>query len=274
MQCFIVVVANVSRSNLAGFTQASLMTIKRIIARLDVKPPNLVKGVHLEGFRVMGSPIDFANEYYAAGVDELMYQDVVASLYERSSIHELVTATVAGVFVPLTVGGGVRTVADVHSLLRAGADKVAMNTGAVRDPSLITHAADAFGAQAVVVSIEAKRYGDTWLVMTDSGREHTGRNVDEWAREVTACGAGEIVLTSIDCEGTSRGFDLGLLEVIRETTGVPIVAHGGIGSAEQAAEAFAVGADGVALASVLHYRRQTVTDIKSDLSRMGFEMRI
>lgn len=246
--------------------------MKRIIVRMDVKPPNLVKGIHLEGFRVMGDPIAKAHAYYEQGADEIAYQDVVASLYQRNSLLDLVTSTASSAFIPLTLGGGLRSVHDVQAGLRAGADKVSVNTAAIADPRLISDLATHFGSQAVVVSIEAKRHNGGWLAMTDSGREHTGRDAVDWAAEAARRGAGEISLTSIDREGTRAGMDIDLIKRVRAAVEVPLVAHGGVGSVEHVRDAFGAGADAVALASVLHYGDLTVRELKRAL-RPEFEVR-
>lgn len=245
----------------------------RIVARLDVKPPNLVKGIHLEGFRKVGDPAEFALSYYEQGIDEISYQDAVASLYGFNSISELVSGTAKNVFLPLTVGGGIRSVEDGKKLLQSGADKICVNTAAVSDPKMIRRLANAFGEQAVVVGIEAKRLGDTWLAMTHSGREHTGQNVVDLAGKLSDLGAGEIFLTSIDCEGTQKGFDLDLISQVRSQSNLSVIAHGGMGSLEDALRAHEAGADGIAIASVLHWKKYSVTDIKEFLKSNGVKIR-
>jgi imidazole glycerol-phosphate synthase subunit HisF len=228
---------------------------RRLIARLDIKGPDLVKGVHLEGLRVLGSPGAFARHYYEGGIDELIYQDVVASLHGRNALEEFVRATARDVFVPLTVGGGLRTLEDVRAMLRAGADKVALNTAAVARPELVREVSRVFGASSVVVAIEAIRQPDgRYLASTDSGREVTSREVVEWARTVESLGAGEILLTSVDREGTGRGFDLDLTARVGRAVSIPVVAHGGAGEPCHLAQALTTGrSDAVAVASLLHY---------------------
>ncbi|HAU1940509.1 TPA: imidazole glycerol phosphate synthase subunit HisF, partial [Legionella pneumophila] len=192
-----------------------MMSNVRLIARLDIKGPNLIKGVHLEGLRVVGNPNEYAMAYYAQGADELIYMDTVASLYGRNNLSEIVKTTAENVFIPITVGGGIRSVDDAKQLLRCGADKVAINTAATKNPTLISDIARRFGSQCVVLSIEAKRTVDgRWEVMTDNGREHTGMDVVDWARNGEEFGAGEILLTSIDQEGTRKGFDLELVKQV------------------------------------------------------------
>jgi imidazole glycerol-phosphate synthase subunit HisF len=227
----------------------------RIIPRLDIKGPNVVKGIHLEGLRVMGRPDEFAKYYYETGADELMFMDVVASLYERNSLHSIISETAKKLFIPLTVGGGLRTIDDIKMVLRAGADKVCLNTAAIKDPNIIYEAALRFGSSTIVVAIEAIRQPDgQYLAYTDNGREHTGTEVFGWAKKVNELGAGEIVITSVDREGTGDGFDLDLVKKISEIVSIPVIAHGGAGKAEDVFQAIHNGScDAVAVASVLHY---------------------
>ena len=221
----------------------------RLIARLDIKGPNLIKGIHLEGLRVVGDPQQYAQDYYQAGVDELIYMDIVASLYGRNNLADIVKRTAENVFVPLTVGGGVRSGDDVRTLLRAGADKVAINTAATRRPELITEVAHKFGSQCMVLSIEAKRSSPgKWEAYIDNGREHTGLDVVEWARRGVELGAGEILLTSVDQEGTRKGFDCHLVEAVSSAVSIPVIASGGMGSSDHLVDAVRAGADAVAMA--------------------------
>lgn len=247
----------------------------RVIPRLDIKGPNLVKGINLEGLRVLGKPRDFASRYYRAGADELIYMDIVASLYGRNNLVDIVEETTKDVFIPLTVGGGVRSISDIVRLLRAGADKVAINTEAVRRPDFVREACRAFGSQCIVVSIEAKRqpHGG-WEAYTDNGRERTGVDAVEWARRAADLGAGEILLTSVDNEGTKRGFDLSLTSMIARTVGVPVIACGGAGSATDLARAVEEGgADAVAAANIFHYGTHTIADAKAALAARGIAVR-
>lgn len=226
----------------------------RVIPRLDIKGPNLVKGVHLEGLRVLGKPWDYAFKYYLNGADELIYMDVVASLYGRNSLVEIVKRTAENIFIPLTVGGGIRSLDDIRTLLRAGADKVAINTAAVHNPELIKEAAEAFGSQCIVLSIEAKKIGDHYEAFTDNGREPTRKDALEWAEELVAIGAGEILLTSIDREGTGKGYDLELIQQIAEAVPVPVIACGGCGNPGHMVDAVQKGrADALSAASIFHY---------------------
>jgi cyclase len=227
----------------------------RIIPRLDVKSATLVKGLHLEGLRVLGRPADFAEAYYVEGADELLFVDIVASLYQRNQLLPLIQETASAMYIPLTVAGGLRSLDDIRAVLRSGADKVALNTAAVRDPGLITAAALAYGSSTVVVSIEAKRQPDgTYEAFTDCGRERTGLEVGAWARDAEQRGAGEILITSIDREGTGGGFDIGLVELVSSAVSVPVVACGGAGKKEDVADVvLRTAVSGVAVASLLHY---------------------
>jgi cyclase len=247
----------------------------RLIARLDIKGPNLIKGIHLEGLRVIGDPQEYAQKYYEQGADELIYIDIVASLYGRSKLPEIVSRTAENVFVPLTVGGGIRNIEDVRELLRAGADKVAINTAAVQRPSLINEVSRRFGSQCMVLSIEAKKQSDTmWEVYTDSGREKTGIDVIDWAKEGVEQGAGEILLTSIDSEGTRKGFDIDLIKKITDAVNIPVIASGGMGSEEHLR--FAIeegGADAIAMADILHYERSTINLIREEANKAGIGVR-
>jgi cyclase len=248
----------------------------RLIARLDIKGPNLIKGIHLEGLRVVGNPQAFARRYYEDGADELIYMDIVASLYGRNSLKDIVSRTARDVFIPLTVGGGVRSVDDVRELLRAGADKVAVNTAAIRRPELIAEVSRAFGSQCMVLSIEAKRRaGGGWEAFTDNGREHTGLSVVDWARRGTELGAGEIMVTSVDQEGTRRGFDVDLVKAVADAVTVPVIASGGMGTVDHLVDVCERGgADAVAMADVLHYRRLELPDIRREARERGLNVRL
>lgn len=248
----------------------------RVIPRLDIKGPNVVKGIHLEGLRVVGDPGELATRYYREGADELLYMDIVASLYGRNSLLEIVEKAAESIFIPMTVGGGVRTMEDIRAILRAGADKVAVNTAAVKTPSFITDAARRFGSQCVVVSIEAKHRGPgRWEALTDNGRETTGLDAVDWAHKAAELGAGEILVTSVDREGTGKGYDLELVSRLSGSLTVPVIACGGAGSPAHAADAATTGgADAVALASLLHYKRGTIAAVKEELARRGLPVRL
>ncbi|KOY85740.1 hypothetical protein AD998_05845 [bacterium 336/3] len=227
----------------------------RIIPRLDIKGQHLVKGIHLEGLRVLGNPETFARYYYEQGADELMYMDVVASLYERNSLQDIISRTAKEIFIPLTVGGGLRTIEDIRNVLKAGADKVSLNTAAIANPKIIKDASLKFGASTIVVAIEAiKQSNGEYLCYTDNGREYTGKNALEWAMEAESLGAGELVITSVDKEGTGSGFDFELVQQIAEKVSIPVIAHGGAGKLEDFENVVKNSkADAIAVASVLHY---------------------
>ena len=227
----------------------------RIIPRLDVKGPNVVKGVHLEGLRVMGRPEHFALRYYSDGADELIYLDMVASLYDRNNLVEIVSRAAERIYIPLTVGGGIRSVEDIQRLLRAGADKVAINTAAIKRPELISEGARAFGSQCIVLYVEAKQRGPgVYECLTDNAREKTGVDVFDWVQRAVELGAGEILLTSIDREGTGRGYDLELTSKVAETVDVPVIASGGAGGQKHVRDVVLEGkADAVCVASLFHY---------------------
>ena len=247
----------------------------RVIARLDIKAPNLIKGIRLEGLRKLGDPNEFARRYYEMGVDELLYMDIVASLYERNSLTDLVQYTAQNIFIPFTVGGGLRSIEDIEAVLRAGADKIAINTAAIRRPELISEAARRFGSQCIVLSIEAKHRSthEGWEAYTDNGREHTGRDVIEWAKQAVALGAGEILLTSVDQEGTRKGMDKDLIAAVSDVVNVPVIASGGVGETAHIIEAVEQGADAIAIADMLHYQRASLGEIHQAMRAAGLSVR-
>lgn len=246
----------------------------RLIPRLDIKGTNLIKGVKLEGLRKLGSPNEFARAYYQQGADELLYMDAVASLYGRNSLTELIKETVKSVFIPITVGGGIRSLDDAREILRAGADKVAVNTAVVKNPALINQMAETFGSQCVVLSVEAiKQTSGHWLAFTDNGREHTSLDVVEWVQEAVERGAGEILLTSVDKEGGRKGYDLDLIHAVSNVVNVPIIASGGMGEAGDGLDAVSKGADAVAMADILHFKRSSVNEIRSTFLKAGIDVR-
>jgi imidazole glycerol-phosphate synthase subunit HisF len=271
--CLGVARAGLARQRLRkSFTNVSNL---RLIARLDVKGPHLIKGVHLEGLRKVGDPQAFAQKYYAAGIDEIIYMDAVASLYGRNNLTDIVRHTAEETFIPITVGGGVRSVDSALELLHAGADKFAINTAAVTRPELISELAENFGSQCIVLSIEAcaNRQGG-WEAYTDGGREKTGLDVVEWATRGAQLGAGEILLTSVDREGTRKGFDLNLTKAVSEAVGIPVIASGGMGSVEHLCEAVEQGrADAVAMADIIHFNRMAFEDIRSQALSAGLPVR-
>tara|TARA_B100000315_G_C14492177_1_gene548125 strand:+ start:292 stop:1056 length:765 start_codon:yes stop_codon:yes gene_type:complete len=252
------------------------MSNVRLIARLDIKGPNLIKGVHLEGLRIIGDPQKIALKYYEDGIDELLYMDIVASLYNRNNLHDIVKHTAQNIFVPLTVGGGVRSVDDASLLLRSGADKIAINTAAIKRPKLIEEVADRFGSQCMVLSIEAKKIsGGKWEAYIDNGRESTGVDVYEWAKQAEESGAGEILLTSVDNEGTRKGFDIELIKTVSLAVNLPVIASGGMGNVQHLTDVVNEGyADAVAIADVLHYNRLSINDIRKRASDSGLSVRV
>ncbi len=247
----------------------------RLIARLDIKGSNLIKGVHLEGLRVVGDPQVFAERYYHEGIDELIYMDIVASLYGRNNLADIVRHTAQRIFVPLTVGGGVRSVDDVRDLLRAGADKIAINTAATRQPDLISEIARRFGSQCVVLSIEAKRRREGgWEAYVDNGREKTGLDAIEWAKRGEQLGAGEVMVTSVDQEGTRKGMDYELIAAVTSAIKLPVIASGGVGAPADAVRAVTEGgADAIAIADILHYGRHPLSAIRAAAIAAGIHVR-
>ena len=239
--------------------------ILRIIARLDIKGANLIKGIHLEGLRVVGDPQVHAEKYYNDGADEIIYMDTVASLYGRNNLLDVVTRATEHVFVPMTVGGGIRSVEDARALLRAGADKVAINTAAIKDPSLITKISDVWGSSTIVLSIEAKQTAPgKWEAYTDNGRERTGLDVVQWAEQGAQLGAGEIFLTSVDQEGTKNGFDCNLVSAVTNAVDIPVVASGGFGKLDHLKDLMQVSKPtGVAIADSLHYQKLNFNQIRA-----------
>jgi cyclase len=251
------------------------MSNLRIIPRLDIKGPNLIKGIRLEGLRVIGDPQEHAIRYYEAGADELVYMDIVASLYGRNNLSDIISRAAKNVFIPITVGGGIRSVDDARHILRSGADKVAINTAAIGRPALITEVARRFGSQATVLSIEAKQVGPAkWEAYTDNGRERTGLDVLEWVRRGVELGAGEILLTAVDREGTRSGFDIDLVRTVCAAVPVPVIASGGMGSLEHFVSAAQQGnADAIAMADVLHYKRISIGNIRAAALAAGLPVR-
>jgi imidazole glycerol-phosphate synthase subunit HisF len=248
---------------------------KRIIPCLDVTAGRVVKGVNFVNLRDAGDPVEIARRYDDQGADELAFLDITASSDQRDTIVHVVEAVAAQVFIPLTVGGGVRSSADVRRLLNAGADKVSINTAAVQDPGIVEDAAGRFGSQCIVVAIDAKRSGAGWEVFTHGGRKPTGLDAVEWARRMQAAGAGEILLTSIDRDGTRAGFDLALTRAVAEAVDVPVIASGGVGNLEHMAAGVIEGrADAVLAASIFHYGEYTVRQAKEVMAARGIEVRL
>lgn len=246
----------------------------RIIAKLDVKPPYVVKPVHFEGLRKIGHPSELARKYYEQGADEVMYIDIVASLYQRGILLNEIEQTARELFIPFGVGGGVRSIEDFSRLFHAGADKVILNTFAVQEnPDLINHAAEIFGNQAIVVNIETKKLGDRYECYTDCGRIPSGKSVLQWAKEAENRGAGEILLQSVDHDGRQRGFDLELARQTVESVNIPVVIASGAGSMEDIKTLIEYAApSGVAVASLLHYNKCSVRELKMYLAEQGIKV--
>ena len=250
-------------------------TALRLIARLDIKGANLIKGIHLEGLRVVGDPQIHAAKYYQDGADEIVYMDTVASLYGRNNLVDVVSRATEHVFVPITVGGGIRSVEDARTLLRAGADKIAINTAAIKDPKLIRQLSDVWGSSTIVLSIEAKKTGNNkWEAYTDNGRERTGLDVAQWAETGAKLGAGEIFVTSVDQEGTRKGFDCELVAEITKRVEIPVIASGGFGSLDHLSQLVKTAKPtGVAIADSLHYNRNSFEQIRSFCLANGISTR-
>jgi cyclase len=248
----------------------------RVVARLDVKGDKVINTVHLEGLRVCGDPNILALDYYRQGADEILIIDQVASLYKRNHLLELTSGFAKNIFIPVTVGGGIRSVDDARILLRSGADKIAVNSAAIERPQLIDELASEFGDQCIVVSIQAKENGSrSWEALCDGGRERTGKSVVDWASEAVSRGAGELLVTSIDRDGTRKGFDIDLVSAIAKVTHVPIIASGGLGVSSHAADLLSQArCDAIALADFLHMKRgQGINEIKALLSQAGYFLR-
>ena len=246
----------------------------RIIVKLDVKPPYVVKPVHFEGLRKVGTPSEMAKKYYEQGADEVIYVDIVSSLYQRDIIFDEIEKTANELFIPFGVGGAIRSIEDISRLFHIGADKVAINTYAVQeDPSIINKSAEVFGNQAIVVNIEAKKWDSYWECYTDCGRIRSGRDVLEWAKEVEQRGAGEILLQSVDHDGRRRGFDLELCKKVVDSVDIPVIVSSGAGTLEDIKEVIEYAKpSGVAIASLLHYDNVTIQNIKTYLKNSGIEV--
>jgi cyclase len=256
-------------------TKTDALLAVRVIPCLDVDAGRVVKGVNFVDLRDAGDPVEMARIYDLEGADELVFLDITASSGDRETTYDVVRRTAEQVFIPLTVGGGVRSVEDFNRLLRAGADKVGLNTAAIHRPTLLSEAADRFGAQCVVLSIDARRAapGSGFEVTTHGGREGTGIDAVAWAAQATELGAGEILLNSIDADGTLAGFDLELIAAVRAVVSVPVIASGGAGSAADFAPAVEAGADAVLAASVFHFGRLRIGDVKAALRAAGHPIR-
>ncbi len=242
----------------------------RVIARLDVKNQFVIKGIHLEGLRKVGDPIELAKAYYAAGIDEIVFIDSVASLYGRNNLFPVIRKASEEVFVPITIGGGIRSVDDVAQALDSGADKVAINTAGVHNPKLIEDVAKKYGSQCVVASIQTKKVPGGWEAYVDAGREKTGLNALDWAKRLVELGAGEMIVTSIDQEGTKSGFDVEVAQAINESVNIPVIISGGYGQPKHVGELLKrTQPSGLCFASVLHYKTASVADLRTVLREAG-----
>jgi cyclase len=251
------------------------MVLKRVIPCLDVDNGRVVKGTNFVDIRDAGDPVELAERYDAEGADELVFLDITASHESRDTIVELARRTADNVFIPFTIGGGIRSVEDAQAVLDAGADKVSVNSAALERPELLSELADVFGSQCVVIAIDAKRAGDGWDVYTHGGRTRLeGRDAVDWAREATELGAGEVLLTSMDRDGTTDGYDLELTSAVAEAVSVPVIASGGAGELDHLVEAIEAGhADAVLCASIFHYGRHTIAEAKQTMERAGIPVR-
>jgi len=239
----------------------------RVIARLDVKNQFVIKGIHLEGLRKVGDPNQLAKAYYEAGIDEIVFIDAVASLYNRNNLFSVIQKASEEVFVPITIGGGLRSLSDVEQALDAGADKVALNTAAIREPGLIEKVAKQYGSQCVVASVQAKRTANGWEAYMETGRERTGVQVLDWVRRLQDLGAGELLLTSVDQEGTKSGFDVPLVQAVNNAVSIPVIVSGGYGQPKHIAELLEVTEpSGLCFASVLHYKTATVDELRQNIA--------
>jgi cyclase len=241
---------------------------KRLIARLDVKNEFVIKGIHLEGLRKIGDPNELAKKYYDQGIDEIVFMDGVASLYDRNNLFHIIEKACKDVFIPITIGGGIRSIDDIGKALKAGADKIALNTQAIKNPEIVREASRIFGSQCIVGSIEAKHKGNgKWEAYMDNGREPSNLDVIEWVKQLEDLGAGELLITSIDMEGTKKGFDTELIRQISDLVSIPVIASGGGGKIEHLSDlSTQTNVSGIALASMLHYNLFSVPEIKQQLN--------
>lgn len=266
-------VYGVYESNLQIILELEVINF-RSIARLDIKMHNLIKGIQMEGWRKVGDPKAFAEKYALEGADELMFTDVVASLYGRNGLHSIVEHVASNIFIPMTVGGGISSIEDVQKMLDCGADKVAINTSATQVPSLVDQVSQSFGSQACVIAIEVMEIDGRWVVMTDNGRNNTGKLAIPWAKEVADRGAGELIVTAIHKEGIGLGMDLELIGKISDEVEIPVIAGGGIGNLAHLSELISkTNASGVAIAQALHWGKLTLDDIRKTLDAAGVFVR-
>lgn len=249
------------------------MISKRIIPCLDVDKGQVVKGVNFINIRQAGDPVELARKYYEMGADELCFLDITASNEDRKATYEVIKATAKEIFIPLTVGGGVSSVKDVEMLLHSGADKVGINSAAVRNPELLSEGANNFGSQCIVLAVDVKRHGNSWRVYVKGGREDTGLDAIEWIRAGEQRGAGEILLTSMDGDGSKNGYDLDLIRRVTELVRIPVIASGGAGNASHVVDVLKAGADAALLASILHFGETTVQEIKDHMKESLIRVR-
>ncbi len=247
----------------------------RLVARLDIKGPNLIKGVNLEGLKIIGEPNKYALKYYEKGIDELIFMDVVASLYGRNQLGDIIKKATKNIFIPITVGGGIRSVNDANEVLRFGADKIAINSAAIKNPNLIKELANKFGSQSVVLSVEAKKIrNDFWEVYSNNGRERSGLSVTDWIKKGVENGAGEILLTSVDNEGTGKGYDINLAKVALKVTQVPIILSGGMGKINHMIDIVKkTGIEALAIADVFHTNKISVDKVRKSAISYNLKVR-
>ena len=250
------------------------MSKTRVIARIDIKNEFVIKGIQFDGLRKLGDPNQFAKRYYEQGIDEIVFMDAVASLYDRNNLSDIIQRACKEVFVPITVGGGIRTIADIETALDSGADKVAINTQAIKNPQFIEKASKIFGAQCIVGSIEAKKTASGWESYIDNGRDRTGKDILEWAHQLQELGAGEILLTSVDRDGVQKGFDNDLVEAVASKISIPLVVSGGAGAEDHIKQICKkTKFSGIAFGSVLHYDKLTIDNIKSIMAQENLRIR-
>lgn len=247
----------------------------RLIARLDVKNDYVIKGIHLEGLRKIGDPVELGKKYYREGIDEIIFMDAVASLYDRNNLFHIIEKACKEIFIPITIGGGIRSVNDIELALKAGADKIALNTQAIKTPDIINEASRIYGSQCIIGSIEAKKNGNSWEAYVDNGRESTGVDVIEWAIKLEELGAGELMVTSVDKEGTKKGFDIELIKKLSDLVSIPVIASGGAGKSSHIIDVCKKSAvSGVAIASLVHYNLETISQIKQELLKQNILVRV
>jgi len=251
------------------------MSKTRLISRIDIKNENVSKGIQFDGLRKLGNPNEFAKRYYEEGIDELMFMDAVASLYDRNNLYDIIYQACKEVFVPITVGGGLRKIQDIQLALDAGADKVAINTQAIKNPDFIRQSARIFGTQCIVGSIESKKVDRMWEAYVDNGREKTGKNVTDWALTLQDLGAGEILLTSVDKDGTQQGFDIDLINIISDKLSIPLIISGGAGNLSHISNLCKkTKFEGIAIGSMLHYGKSTIKAIKDIMRKENLRVRV